>query len=153
MNITKHAVTVAVLAALSNSAAVLAATTTTITTTPITTTTIATTPITTTPIATTPIATTPTTSTSSDDDGDRNEEEGRHEGDNRHHDKAKHKHHVKMNATLSGNVLTVTSVSSDSDDLKVGTVLSGSGIPAGTRISGFGTGRGGVGTYTVTVGK
>jgi hypothetical protein len=48
----------------------------------------------------------------------------------------------------AGTTLTVSVVSSGT--LAVGTVISGSGVTAGTTITAFGTGSGGVGTYTVT---
>jgi hypothetical protein len=44
--------------------------------------------------------------------------------------------------------LNVTAISAGS--LSVGDVLSGSGITAGTTITGFGTGVGGIGTYTIS---
>lgn len=50
-------------------------------------------------------------------------------------------------ASISGTTLTVTAVSSGS--LSVGQVISGAGITAGTRITAFGTGGGGTGTYTL----
>ena len=54
-----------------------------------------------------------------------------------------------LSGTISGNTLTVTTISSEF--LKIGSKLSGNGIPKGTRITAFGTGRGGVGTYTITI--
>lgn len=56
--------------------------------------------------------------------------------------------HFVMTGTISGNTLTVTAITSGR--LKVGTKLSGAGIPRGTKIVAFGTGKGGVGTYTIT---
>ncbi|MBI3481291.1 MAG: hypothetical protein HY016_13210 [Nitrosomonadales bacterium] len=53
-----------------------------------------------------------------------------------------------MAGTISGNTLNVTTITSGR--LKVGTQLSGDGIPPGTRIKALGTGRGGVGTYAIT---
>jgi hypothetical protein len=50
--------------------------------------------------------------------------------------------------TISGTVLTVTAVLSES--LVVGQVVSGTSITAGTRIISFGTGAGGVGTYNLS---
>jgi hypothetical protein len=47
----------------------------------------------------------------------------------------------------AGTTLTVSAVSSGT--LAVGTVISGSGVTAGTTITAFGTGSGGIGTYTV----
>lgn len=58
---------------------------------------------------------------------------------------------IHVSATLSGNVLTVTKISGVR--LKIGDELSGAGIPDGTKIIGFGTGSGGVGTYTVSIEK
>lgn len=48
----------------------------------------------------------------------------------------------------AGTTLTVTAVTSGT--LKVGSVLSGSGVTAGTTITALGTGTGGTGTYTVS---
>lgn len=53
-----------------------------------------------------------------------------------------------MVGTISGNTLTVTAITSGR--LRIGTRLSGQGIPEGTRVVGFGTGSGGVGTYTIS---
>ena len=50
---------------------------------------------------------------------------------------------------ITGTTLTITAVTSGS--LKVGNVISGSGITAGTIIETFGTAFGGTGTYTVSV--
>lgn len=49
--------------------------------------------------------------------------------------------------SISGTTLTVTSVASGS--IGISAVISGTGVTAGTRISGFLTGEGGIGTYTV----
>ena len=54
--------------------------------------------------------------------------------------------HFVMTGTISGNILTVTAITSGV--LKIGSKLSGYGIPRGTEIIAFGTGTGGVGTYT-----
>lgn len=51
--------------------------------------------------------------------------------------------------SISGTTLTVTAVSSGIVGLNQ--VLTGTGVTAGTRISGFGTGTGGTGTYTVDI--
>lgn len=59
-----------------------------------------------------------------------------------------HEGRMVLSATLSGNTLTVTSISHGR--LKIGSQVSGKGIPPNTRISEFGTGEGGVGTYTVS---
>ncbi len=50
--------------------------------------------------------------------------------------------------TISGDTLTVTAITHGK--LRVGSKLEGDGLPRGTRIVAFGTGRGGLGTYTVT---
>jgi hypothetical protein len=49
--------------------------------------------------------------------------------------------------SIGTTTLTITAVTSGS--LRVGDVVSGSGVTAGTTITAFGTGTGGVGTYTV----
>ena len=57
-----------------------------------------------------------------------------------------------MTASISGTTLTVTSVGSANfvnGALKVGHNVFGVGVTAGTTITGFGTGTGGTGTYTV----
>lgn len=59
-----------------------------------------------------------------------------------------HEGRMVLSATLSGDTLTVTSISHGR--LKIGSQVSGKGIPPNTRISEFGTGEGGVGTYTVS---
>lgn len=59
--------------------------------------------------------------------------------------------HMSMQGTISGHTLTVTSISHG--HLSVGQKLSGSGLPAGTKITAYGTGHGGVGTYTVSFDK
>jgi hypothetical protein len=56
--------------------------------------------------------------------------------------------HFIMSGTISGNILTVTSITSGR--LRIGSKLSGDGIPRGTTITAFGTGTGGVGTYTIS---
>ena len=50
---------------------------------------------------------------------------------------------------ITGTTLTVTAVTAGT--LSVGSVLSGTGITAGTTITALGTGTGGVGTYTVSL--
>ena len=52
-------------------------------------------------------------------------------------------------ATIAGTVLTVTSVTAGT--LAVDSVITGVGFNTPTVISAFGTGTGGIGTYTVTV--
>lgn len=51
-------------------------------------------------------------------------------------------------ATFATNVMTVTAAASGT--LAVGTVITATGIAAGTRITALGTGTGGVGTYTLS---
>jgi hypothetical protein len=51
-------------------------------------------------------------------------------------------------STGAGNILTVSGTSAGA--LYLGTVVTGTGIPANTTITGFGTGTGGDGTYTVS---
>jgi hypothetical protein len=51
--------------------------------------------------------------------------------------------------TLNSNVITVSAVGSG--QLFVGHAVSGTGIPAGSVIAGFGTGTGGAGTYTLSM--
>lgn len=64
------------------------------------------------------------------------------------HGKEAIEQHMSISGTLSGNTLTVTSISHGK--LRVGQKLSGTGLPDGTTIKAFGTGTGGVGTYTVS---
>lgn len=52
-----------------------------------------------------------------------------------------------FDATISGTTLTVSALNTGT--IKVGQVISGSGVTAGTAITAYGTGTGGVGTYTV----
>jgi hypothetical protein len=52
-------------------------------------------------------------------------------------------------ATFSGFTMTINSVTTGS--VKVGQLITGSGITPGTIISAFGTGTGGLGTYTISV--
>lgn len=54
---------------------------------------------------------------------------------------------VTASTTSGSNILTVTAATST--PLYVGSLVTGTGIPAGTRITAFGTGAGGVGTYTM----
>jgi hypothetical protein len=53
-----------------------------------------------------------------------------------------------VTGSISGTTLTVTAVSSGT--LAVGAYITGTGITAGTNITGLGTGTGGTGTYTVS---
>lgn len=52
--------------------------------------------------------------------------------------------------TGAGSVLTVSNTDPDAGALYLGTVVTGTGIPANTTITAFGTGSGGDGTYTVS---
>ena len=55
--------------------------------------------------------------------------------------------------SITGNTLQVTALTSGWNTLGVGRLLGGSGIPAGTTITGLGTGTGGTGTYQVSRGS
>lgn len=52
------------------------------------------------------------------------------------------------NGSISGTTLSISTVSTGA--LSVGSTISGTGVTADTRITAFGTGTGGAGTYTVT---
>ena len=54
-----------------------------------------------------------------------------------------------VTATIAGTVMTVTGVTSGS--LQIGQTIQGVGVTLGTIITAFGTGTGGVGTYTLSV--
>jgi hypothetical protein len=54
---------------------------------------------------------------------------------------------ASFTADISGTTMTVSAVASGT--VLVGAVISGTGVTAGTRIVGYGTGTGGTGTYTV----
>lgn len=56
---------------------------------------------------------------------------------------------VAYTASIAGNVMTVTAVASGV--IQVGAVITGTGVTAGTTITGLGTGIGGTGTYIVSV--
>ena len=56
---------------------------------------------------------------------------------------------TSFTGSISGTTLTVSAISVGS--LQVGEVLSGTGVTAGTTVTGPGTGTGGTGTYTVSV--
>jgi Pectate lyase superfamily protein len=58
------------------------------------------------------------------------------------------KNSVSFTGSISGTTLTVTSVTFGT--FSVNQVITGSGVTSGTTISSFGTGTGGVGTYTVS---
>ena len=51
-------------------------------------------------------------------------------------------------ATISGNTLTVSAMTSG--EIVAGQLITGAGVPANCYVTGFGTGTGGVGTYTVS---
>lgn len=53
----------------------------------------------------------------------------------------------------SSGVLTVSSVSPAAGGLTIGAVITGSGVPSSTVITGFGTGTGGNGTYTTNISR
>lgn len=69
-------------------------------------------------------------------------------GEGAEHENENGKVGMSIQGTISGHTLTVTSISHG--HLSVGQKLSGSGLPDGTTITAFGTGTGGVGTYTVS---
>lgn len=50
--------------------------------------------------------------------------------------------------SISGTTLTITAVSAGA--LSIGSTITGTGVTSGTRITAFGTGSGGAGTYTVS---
>lgn len=54
-----------------------------------------------------------------------------------------------VTGSIAGTVLTVSAVTSGA--LWIGAVLTGSGVTSGTTVTSYGTGSGGVGTYTVSV--
>ncbi len=56
---------------------------------------------------------------------------------------------ASFTASTAGTVLTVTAVASGA--LQVGQTISGTGVTAGTTITSYGTGTGGVGTYNISV--
>lgn len=58
-------------------------------------------------------------------------------------------HTAAFTGAISGTTLTVSAVASGT--LRLGMQLTGTGVTAGTRITDFGTGTGGTGTYTVSV--
>jgi hypothetical protein len=98
-------------------------------------------------------------STGSDVDNDRHAKEredrdansGHHAKEREDSDEKKgHHEQLKFSGSITGNTLTVTEIASG--QLHIGTKLSGDGIPPGTKITAFGTGKGGVGTYTITTG-
>ena len=68
--------------------------------------------------------------------------------DKQNHNK-NHDDDVSFTGSISGTTLTVTAITSG--HLRIGHELSGEGAAAGTRITAFGTGTGGVGTYTIGV--
>lgn len=58
---------------------------------------------------------------------------------------------AEFTGSITTTVLNVTAMNSGSGAIEIGHSLSGTGVTAGTLISGFGTGNGGVGTYTVSI--
>lgn len=54
---------------------------------------------------------------------------------------------ASFTGTCSGSTLTASSVTGE---IQIGLTLGGTGIPAGTTVAAFGTGRGGTGTYTTS---
>lgn len=56
---------------------------------------------------------------------------------------------ANLTGSISGTTLTVTAQSGDL--IRLPMVLTGTGVTAGTTITGFGTGTGGTGTYTVSI--
>lgn len=58
---------------------------------------------------------------------------------------------ISVTGSIAGTTLTVTVAATP--QLRIGQVLSGSGVTAGTKIAGYGTGSGGVGTYVVSAGQ
>ncbi len=157
----KYLVAVTLLAALPISPAVWGATSTmTLLTVPATTTTTTSTAPTSTSTAVVaapaPAAapTAPATSSNAANSTNGRRDHGHHYGEykDQHNDAAENHEesdeHFTLAATLSGNTLTVAAVTPPR--LKIGTTLSGKGIPPGTTITGFGTGKGGAGTYTVS---
>ena len=56
-----------------------------------------------------------------------------------------------FSASITSNVMTVTSLSTPAISIQVGMVISGIGITVGTTILSLGTGTGGTGTYNVSV--
>lgn len=157
MNNTKRALTIAVLAALSNAPVAFGqvlsptmimpgttpttTTTTTTTTSPTTTTTSPTVTLPSPPPTTTTAAPAPTSVSASANNGN-----GYYKANE--HGREAIEDHLVMQGYISGNTLTVTSITSG--HLRIGTKLSGAGIPRGTTIVAFGTGTGGVGTYTIS---
>ena len=55
---------------------------------------------------------------------------------------------TSFTASISGTTMTVSAISVGS--IQIGEVISGSGVTAGTTVTGLGTGTGGAGTYTVS---
>lgn len=73
---------------------------------------------------------------------------GRDDEEEDHEKKNDDDEHYVLTGTVSGNTLTVTAITHGR--LKIGAKLSGTGLPRGTMITAFGTGTGGVGTYTIS---
>jgi hypothetical protein len=75
-------------------------------------------------------------------------EHGRGHGD--HANKGKDDRRT-FSGSINGDTLTIEAISSDF--LKVGSPINGRNIPKGTKIAEFLTGKGGVGTYRISVGS
>lgn len=58
---------------------------------------------------------------------------------------------ASFTGSISGTTLTVTAMTTGSPTILAGMYLVGSGITAGTQITGGGSGSGGIGTYTVSI--
>ena len=56
---------------------------------------------------------------------------------------------TSFTGSISGTTLTVSAITAGS--IQIGEVITGTGVTPGTRVTAFGTGTGGVGTYTVSV--
>lgn len=106
---------------------------------------VATAPVVSAPVAPAPVATAPAPAPSIAVSASRNNANHDEEEEN---EKRNDDEHYVLTGTVSGNTLTVTAISHGR--LKVGAKLSGTGLPRGTRITAFGTGTGGVGTYTIS---
>jgi hypothetical protein len=58
---------------------------------------------------------------------------------------------VSFTATISTTTMTVSAVTTGSGPIRLGAVITGSGVSAGTTVTAYGTGSGGTGTYTVSI--
>lgn len=57
---------------------------------------------------------------------------------------------ASVTGSISGTTLTVTVADTNGVPIDIGCTLSGSGVTAGTKVTAYGTGSGGTGTYTVS---